>query len=97
VGPDVVDLLPLGLCGATVIILGLDRGTCLMRRSHVRQLIRAAEFKRSDVLGNPVLAHSINLPVTDHADTGGSLPYLEPSMGRELSARCHAHIHNLDE
>jgi hypothetical protein len=62
------DLLTLGLRRASMIILRLDGCARLVRRPHVVQIIRAAEFKSANVLYNPALAHAINLALTQYAD-----------------------------
>jgi hypothetical protein len=60
----VPDLLPLGMCCASMIILGFDGCARLMRGPHVVQIIRATEFEGTDVLNDPPLARTINLALT---------------------------------
>ncbi len=61
---NVPNLLPLGSRSASMIILSFDQRASLMRRRHVGEFVRAAEFKSTDVLDDPALAHPIDLTIT---------------------------------
>nr|WP_046867964.1 hypothetical protein [Microvirga massiliensis] len=91
------DLLAFGLRGLPMIIPGLDQGTGLMRRSHVRKIILASEFKSANVLDNPTLPHTINPALAQDACAACLLPHLEPPARREFPASRRAHILNLRE
>ena len=58
---DVEDLLPFGLGGSAVVVLGLDQSAGFVGRAHITQMICASKLKGSYVLRNPAIAQAVNL------------------------------------
>jgi hypothetical protein len=94
---DVVDLLPFGLGGSAVVVLGLDQSAGFVGRTHITQMICASKLKGSYVLRNPAIAQAVNLLIAEDASTARHFPHLETPMRRELSTSGRPHIFNVDE
>jgi hypothetical protein len=94
---DVEDLLPFGLGGSAVVVLGLDQSAGFVGRTHITQMICASKLKGSYVLRNPAIAQAVDLLIAEDASTARHFPHLETPMRRELPASGRPHIFNVDE
>ena len=95
--PDVLDLLPFRLRRTSMILLGFNVGASFMGWAHIIEVICTSKLKGADVLGDPPLACSINLSVTQHAPTVCALPYQKAAAWGEFPPGSRAHISDLNE
>ena len=91
------DLLPLGLCGASMILFRFDQSAGVMGWPHVVQIVRATQFQRAKVFRNPSFATAIDLSATQHADAAGFLPHPKAAMWGKSPANCGTQILDFDE
>src|SRR5688572_22034727 len=68
-----------------------------MGRTHVVQIIHAAQLERSDMLGNPALADAIDLLEAHHTLAVCPLPHFQPSVRGQPTSGCRPHILKFDE